>query len=731
MSRPVERTRAIVCFVENNDHLLQQVLALRQSWLYVQSPDTDMVVMGPKSVLARIPDDIVKIEQRAVADDPEWFSYRYGNATAYLNGVGAHQLDRYAHILHTDVDTFITPAWNGFYPDGFVCGSGGYSNDDDVRDNIRAVAAQFGLQHRGLTNTGATWYGPTALVRRVAAMTEMLTRYILSRHFRSNEGAWPGWYRGVAQMYAAEIAINHCAPGASRTDQLDMFSTSRRSVRDYPHIHCWHTDEDFSKHRFMAGGYSASDARNLNLDIIADYALEMSFRSLPDMTKSAEATDTDSPDKVEDTPAMAAASTTTSSRHDAADDAVHMRPVGASADDAPAALTAASSRHDAADDAVRMLLVAASADDAPAASEAAERLLRERPDTGPGLVEAAEYHGIAPLLEPAIAALARKSPAAVSDDTRRAFTALASRHRRAAAVREGCVDELLTAFAAAGIPIVLLKGVALAHLIYPNPSLRPMVDVDVLIDVADTRAAVQVIRGLGYSFRRQHVSRFSGRLHHLPPATTTRAGFTISLEVHHDAMSPDAPDSLTMATLTARPRSFERGSGPQGLALDHVDMLRHLSRHAFEPARRIRLKHLYDLWRYQREFAGKIDWPELDKRFPQARVALTLVSDLFQGGTPDAPARASAPKGAGLGMIPLSEIARLPLTAKLDALFNPPAWWLHGFYGVPVDGSLVTCRAVRHPLTVARWMLKRCVARAGLSQPLPRAAIEGLAEAAR
>ena len=276
-------TRAIVCFVEDNKHLIQQALALRQSWLYVQSPDTDLVIMGPPGVLAGFPDDVVKIEQRAVADDPEWRSYRFINSVATLDGLNADQLDRYSHILHTDVDTFITPAWNNFYPDKFVCGNGGYSNDENVRRKLHDIAAQLKLEHRGLVNTGSTWYGPTELVRRVAALTEMLTRYILSREFKVETGQWPGWFAGVSSMYAAEIAINHLVPDAEKTDQLDYFSTSPFSVRDYAHIHCWHTDEKFSKYWFMAGRYTDEDGQDLNLDIIADYAMEMSLRSLKDI----------------------------------------------------------------------------------------------------------------------------------------------------------------------------------------------------------------------------------------------------------------------------------------------------------------------------------------------------------------------------------------------------------------------------------------------------------------
>ncbi|MFZ1883839.1 MAG: hypothetical protein WAU53_09620, partial [Rhodoplanes sp.] len=58
------------------------------------------------------------------------------------------------------------------------------------------------------------------------------------------------------------------------------------------------------------------------------------------------------------------------------------------------------------------------------------------------------------------------------------------------------------------------------------------------------------------------------------------------------------------------------------------------------------------------------------------------------------------------------------LVAKLAAVFNPPAWWLHGFYGIPPERSLAACRTVRHPVTVLRWLAKRLVA--GITTPGPR-----------
>jgi hypothetical protein len=347
----------------------------------------------------------------------------------------------------------------------------------------------------------------------------------------------------------------------------------------------------------------------------------------------------------------------------------------------------------------------------------AERIARELEVKGASLWEQlageSDYHGVTLLIEPIIAALFRKTQNAAPADVRRAFFALVSRHRQAAVIRESCVDRLLTAFAAADIPMILLKGAALAHLIYPTPELRPMVDIDILIDPAKTEAAIRIAGDLGFTFASRHASKYAKRMHHVPPAVTNQSGFRIFLEIHTDTMSPYQPYSLTWATLTARPQPFRRGLGPDGLALGHTDMLRHLARHAFEPARQIRLIHLYDIWRYQTIFRDEIDWREIEARFPYVLVVLRLISYVFpimpSTTDPTSPACAPCPAGVGHGMAPLSEIASsdISVVAKLSALFGPPAWWLHGFYGVPLDESLLICQTIRHPAMVARWLLTK------------------------
>jgi hypothetical protein len=74
--------------------------------------------------------------------------------------------------------------------------------------------------------------------------------------------------------------------------------------------------------------------------------------------------------------------------------------------------------------------------------------------------------------------------------------------RRARAIRTIAVDlaaaRVARALRAAGVPCILLKGPALAALLYEPGELRPYVDVDLLVAPSDEPPAGEVLRGLGY-----------------------------------------------------------------------------------------------------------------------------------------------------------------------------------------------------------------------------------------
>jgi hypothetical protein len=58
---------------------------------------------------------------------------------------------------------------------------------------------------------------------------------------------------------------------------------------------------------------------------------------------------------------------------------------------------------------------------------------------------------------------------------------------------------LSRSFDAAGVSTVVLKGSALAHAIYPDPSWRPFADLDVLVRTADWRLACDVLHEAGFT----------------------------------------------------------------------------------------------------------------------------------------------------------------------------------------------------------------------------------------
>lgn len=135
--------------------------------------------------------------------------------------------------------------------------------------------------------------------------------------------------------------------------------------------------------------------------------------------------------------------------------------------------------------------------------------------------------------EPAVhAALMAHAPDRVPADALAALAAAARGARVRLAYMHHRLDETLAAFAEAGIPVVLLKGAALARTAYPSVGDRPMSDLDLLVRPADAARAYEVAQGAGWrtseyvaleSFYAEHV--------HLPPLRDGRAA-DVALELH-------------------------------------------------------------------------------------------------------------------------------------------------------------------------------------------------------
>jgi hypothetical protein len=322
------------------------------------------------------------------------------------------------------------------------------------------------------------------------------------------------------------------------------------------------------------------------------------------------------------------------------------------------------------------------------------------------LASDADAHGLSPLADLWL----KPHREAIPQATMQQLDALALRDRVRQRERTIALAEILQAFERASIDAIVLKGAALAWIIYASPALRPMGDMDLMVPGAAAREAQLSLRRLGFDAENMTERRFGRNAHHLPTASRSQNGVTISIEIHRDALSRDTLSSISLGNLSEPPRSFDM-NGTQALALGHVDTLRHLTHHLLEPSwnGRLRLVGLVDLLRYVLKFHDQIDWRRLETSQAFVLNALRCLHHVIPlpaalarfSPPPDSP----APARAGETIRPLRAIlaGRRP-TAALAELFNPADWWLHAYYGVPAERSLTGVRFGRHPWRVARWL---------------------------
>ncbi|HEU5209718.1 MAG TPA: nucleotidyltransferase family protein, partial [Longimicrobiales bacterium] len=154
------------------------------------------------------------------------------------------------------------------------------------------------------------------------------------------------------------------------------------------------------------------------------------------------------------------------------------------------------------------------------------------------------------------------------------------------------LGDLLRALAGAGVPVILLKGAALAAGVYPDPALRSMGDIDLLVRERDLPRARDAAIRLGYRPEGEAAE------HHLPPLR--RPGATM-VELHSHIESPSAPFRIDTEGLWERAQTI-RTADCEARTLCAEDLLLHLCLHlsyhhrfGLGRAEGMDLKHLYDI----------------------------------------------------------------------------------------------------------------------------------------
>ena len=117
-----------------------------------------------------------------------------------------------------------------------------------------------------------------------------------------------------------------------------------------------------------------------------------------------------------------------------------------------------------------------------------------------GIVRLARRHGLAPMLWWNLRQQGRQVSDCVAFKDPENSAKIAGFNYQLMRENQSKVQLALTQ---AGIPAIWIKGIALAQTLYPQPQLRPMDDLDVLVPYDQSQAALKVIQSIGYYFPRQ------------------------------------------------------------------------------------------------------------------------------------------------------------------------------------------------------------------------------------
>ena len=303
------------------------------------------------------------------------------------------------------------------------------------------------------------------------------------------------------------------------------------------------------------------------------------------------------------------------------------------------------------------------------------------------LLTLAEEHGVGPLLRSHLAESAVDIPTQV----RRQLLAVYVRHQRCNEVLFGALERILDLLASAHIDVVVLKGPALVHLVYRDPGLRPISDLDLLVAEADALRAQRLLGETGFDIRVPVSEYQMRRNHHLYAAWQTVDGVPIAVEIHRDGLSADRGASMQLSAVQHRLMTFDLPSGRVAHTLEHHDMLWHLCRHLVGLKHPFRLVWVADIIGYAETFVDELDWDYMRATHPLVLSTLSLLhwltplpesvrdrAGLTLGDTPRGVAEdyTGWPRSTALTWDGWAE--RLSVLRRTLA---PPDWWLKLNYG--------------------------------------------------
>lgn len=237
----------------------------------------------------------------------------------------------------------------------------------------------------------------------------------------------------------------------------------------------------------------------------------------------------------------------------------------------------------------------------------ADTFIPRSPQQWSALVDESLRQGVAPLLYRRLQALGTwvAPPVASIERLQIAYFHNALRQQTVRAE----LRRILLAFRREGIRVVLLKGAHLADVVYGDPALRPMVDIDLLVAPADLARVERTLTTVGYSTTACPAGDTDYTTHqHMHPFDKRGA---LPIEVHRGLTPIDAPFDVDLEGLWSRTR-LVRVAGVEALVLSPEDLVHHLCVHvAYNHRFDVSLLSLYDIGAAVAYLRAEIDWRRL------------------------------------------------------------------------------------------------------------------------
>lgn len=180
------------------------------------------------------------------------------------------------------------------------------------------------------------------------------------------------------------------------------------------------------------------------------------------------------------------------------------------------------------------------------------------------------------------------------------------------------LHDLLPRCQEAGLPIIILKGAVLAELYYPNPALRAMSDIDILVKAEDLATLDIIFSQAGY---RTDISHAKTQKNEQKTYLTTRTYRRqdregLPFHVHTHLLNSTIPndyflDNFPIAQIWHAARRV-RIANSEALVLSSHHQILHLAEHSLRVTHSLtKLQYLYDINRVIHNQTSEIDWQTL------------------------------------------------------------------------------------------------------------------------